>query len=290
VAIVLALLAGLSYAGAAVLQQRVAAGQAPELSLRPALLLALVRQPLWLLGIALDVGAYLLEAGALATGTVVTVAPLLVSGLLFALPLSTIGGHGRVTRREWIPAIAVTGGLAVFVVVGSPEGDRSTASLGAWIAAGTFVALTSGFLVAFARGVEGSRRALALGLATGTIYGFTAVLTKATVDLFDDGVVQVFGHWQLYALLAVSAVGLLLNQSAFQAGHVAASLPAIAVTNPVLSSIFAVTMFGEHLDASGAAAVTVTAVAIVAMGVGTLALARSPLVAHEEGEPVALTS
>jgi drug/metabolite transporter (DMT)-like permease len=243
-----------------------------------------------LLGIALDVGAYLLEAGALATGTVVTVAPLLVSGLLFALPLSTIGGHGRVTRREWIPAIAVTGGLAVFVVVGSPEGDRSTASLGAWIAAGTFVALTSGFLVAFARGVEGSRRALALGIATGTIYGYTAVLTKATVDLFDDGVVQVLGHWQLYALLAVSAVGLLLNQSAFQAGHVAASLPAIAVTNPVLSSIFAVTMFGEHLDASGAAAVTVTAVSIVAMAVGTLALARSPLVAHEESEPVALTS
>ena len=66
------------------------------------------------------------------------------------------------------------------------------------------------------------------------------------------------GHWQLYALLAASAVGLLLNQSAFQAGHVAASLPAIAVTNPVLSSIFAVTMFGEHLDAHGPLAVTVT--------------------------------
>ena len=92
-AIVLALLAGLSYAGASVLQQRVASEQRPELSLRPALLLARRRRALWLLGIALDIGAYGLEAGALATGTVVTVAPLLVSGLLFALPLSTIG-HG----------------------------------------------------------------------------------------------------------------------------------------------------------------------------------------------------
>src|SRR5436190_492156 len=175
-AIVLAVLAGLSYAGAAVLQQRVASSQAPELSLRPGLLLALVRQPVWLLGIALDVGAYLLEAGALASGTVVTVAPLLVSGLLFALPLSTVGGRGRVTRREWIPAIAVTGGLAVFVVV-----------------------------------------------------------------------------------------------------------------NPVLSSIFAVTMFGEHLDATGALAVSVTVVSIVAMAAGTVALARSPLVAHEDAEPVPVT-
>ena len=288
-AIVLALLAGLSYAGAAVLQQRVASDQAPELSLRPGLLLALVRQPVWLLGIALDVGAYLLEAGALATGTVVTVAPLLVSGLLFALPLSTIGGRGRVTRREWIPAIAVTGGLAVFVVVGSPAGDRSTASLTAWIVAGAFVAVVSGTLVGYARTVDGARRALALGLATGTIYGFTAILTKATVDQFDDGVFAVFGHWQLYALLSVSAVGLLLNQSAFQAGHVAASLPAIAVVNPVLSSIFAVTMFGEHLDATGAVAVSVTVVSIVAMAVGTVALARSPLVAHEDAEPVPIT-
>jgi drug/metabolite transporter (DMT)-like permease len=281
-AIALALLAGLSYAGASVLQQHVAAEQPPELSLRPALLLALVRRPLWLLGIALDVAAYGFEAGALAAGTVVTVAPLLVSGLLFALPLSTIGNARRVTRREWVPAIAVTGGLAVFVVVGSPVGDRSSASTAAWVVAGALVGVVAGTLVALAVKSGGTRRALLLGVATGTVYGLTAVLTKATVDLVESGVVQVLGHWQLYALLAVSGVGLLLNQSAFQAGHVAASLPAIAVTNPVLSSIFAVTMFGEHLDAHGPLPVTVTMVAIAAMAVGTMALARSPLVTHDE--------
>jgi drug/metabolite transporter (DMT)-like permease len=283
-AIALALLAGLSYAGASVLQQRAASEQPPELSLRPALLLALVRRPVWLLGIVLDIGAYGFEAGALASGTVVTVAPLLVSGLLFALPLSTIGHDRRVTRHEWIPAIGVTGGLALFVIIGSPEGDRSTASAAAWVVAGAVVGVIAGTLVALAASTTGSRRALYLGLATGTVYGLTAILTKATVDLFDGGVVHVLGHWQLYALLAVSAVGLLLNQSAFQAGHVAASLPAIAVTNPVLSCIFAVTMFGEHLDAHGPAAVAVTAAAIVAMGVGTVALARSPLVTHEDVE------
>jgi drug/metabolite transporter (DMT)-like permease len=285
-AIALALLAGLSYAGASVLQQRAASEQPPELSLRPALLLALVRRPVWLIGIALDIGAYGLEAGALASGTVVTVAPLLVSGLLFALPFSTIGHDRRVTRHEWVPAIAVTGGLALFVVIGSPEGDRSTASLGAWVVAGAVVGVIAGTLVALAVKTTGSRRALYLGLATGTVYGLTAILTKATVDLFEGGVVHVLGHWQLYALLAVSAVGLLLNQSAFQAGHVGASLPAIAVTNPVLSCMFAVTMFGEHLDAHGPVAVTVTAAAIVAMAVGTVALARSPLVTHEDNAEV----
>ena len=111
------------------------------------------------------------------------------------------------------------------------------------------------------------------------MYSFTAVLTKSTVDLLDHSVGAVFSHWQLYVLLAASAVGLLLNQSAFQAGHVAASLPAISVTNPVLASTFGVLMFGETLDATGPLAVSVTIAAIVAMMIGTITLARSPLVA-----------
>jgi hypothetical protein len=196
--------------------------------------------------------------------------------------LSTVGNSLRVTHREWIPAVAVTGALAVFVVVGSPAGDRSTASLGAWITAGTFVAVVTGSLVLLAVNAIGARRALYLGVATGTVYGLTAVLTKATVDLLDGGALEVLGHWQLYALLAASLVGLLLNQSAFQAGHVAASLPAIAVTNPVLSSVFAITMFGEHLHASGPLAVSITAASVVVMAMGVLALARSPLVTHED--------
>ena len=283
-AIVFALVAGLCYAGASVLQQRVASTAPPELSLHPKLVLALARQPLWLLGIALDIAAYGFEAGALANGSIVTVGPLLVSGLLFALPFSTVGSSRRVTRREWFPAIAVTAGLALFVQVGSPEGAGSTASALSWLLAGGLVAgLACGFLV-LARHAPPGRRALMLGLATGTIYSFTAVLTKATVDLIDHGVVGVLSHWQLYALLAVSGVGLVVNQSAFQAGHVAASLPAIAVMNPVLSSMFGVTMFGEHLDAHGVLPVSVTVLAIVAMLVGTLSLARSPLVTHEGGE------
>jgi len=282
VAVVLALLAGLSYAGAAVLQQRVAAAQPPELSLSPRLLLAVARKPVWLLGIAFDVTAYLLEAGALHEGSVVTVAPLLVSGLLFALPFSTIGTGHHVTRRELVPAFLVVAGLALFVQVGSPSGDNSSASAAAWIAVGVFVGVVAGVLVALGRGQRGSRRALLFGVATGVVYSFTAVLTKSTVDLLDHGVGAVFSHWQLYVLLAASAVGLLLNQSAFQAGHVAASLPAISVTNPVLASTFGVLMFGETLDATGPLAVSVTIAAIVAMVIGTITLARSPLVAHDD--------
>jgi hypothetical protein len=79
-----------------------------------------------------------------------------------------------------------------------------------------------------------------------------------------------------------------LNQSAFQAGHVAASLPAMSVANPVLASAMGVVLFGEHLDAHGAAAWLVASVAIVAMLIGTVWLSRSPLVTEEVAHTPAL--
>lgn len=285
-AVALALGAGCSYATAAVLQQKVAAQQPPELSLSPRLIVELLKRPLWLAGTTVDIGAYFLEAAALGVGSIIVVGPLLVSGLLFAIPLATFGTGQRVTRREMVPAVMVTVGLAVFVVVGSPEGGSSQASLLGWAGAGALVAVVAGTCVVLGRraATAPNRRALLYGLATGTIYSLTAVLTKATVDLFGDGVdgiLDVLPHWQPYALVTVSIVGLVLNQSAFQAGHVAASLPVIAVANPVLASTFGVVLFGETLGADGAAAWTVTALAIVAMLVGTIRLAQSPLVAHE---------
>jgi drug/metabolite transporter (DMT)-like permease len=280
-AIVLAVAGGFMYAAAAVLQQRVAAEQPPELSLSPRLLVALFKRPLWLLGTLLDVVAYCLEAAALGVGSVVVVGPLLVSGLLFAIPLASFGTGARVTSREMVPAVLVTLGLAVFVVVGSPEGGASQASALGWALAGSFVAVVAGGLTFAGRLASGGRRALLLGVATGTLYGLTSVLTKSTVDLFDNGVPQTFTHWQPYALAVCSIAGLILNQSAFQAGHVAASLPAISVVNPIVSCVFGVTLFHETLGANTPFEWVVTVVAIIAMVWGTIRLSTSPLVARE---------
>lgn len=282
---VFALSAGLCYALASVFQHRVAAAQPAEMSLRPRLLLELVKRPMWLFGITLDIGAYLLEAAALAVGSIVVVQPLLVSGLLFALPLSAIGGRRRPGRPEWIAALAVTVGIAVFVTVGAPEGGSSHAPLWGWaiVFAGCgSLALGAIFLT---RNAPPHYRALGLAFATGACYACTAALTKSVVDILGDhGVGGAISSWELYVLLAISVAGLLLNQSAFQAGHLAASLPALAVTNPVLSSIIGITLFGEQLGATGPLAVGVTLVAVLVMIGGTIALARSPLVTGEDAD------
>jgi len=287
IAIVLAVSAGFAYALASVLQQRAASEAPPELSLRPALLLALLRRPMWLLGTVTDGAAYVLEAASLAFGSIIIVQPLLVTGLLWALPLSALGRPERVTRREWVPAIALVIGLAVFVTVGDPHGGRSQASGLAWALTVLALAVPVVIAVVAARGAPPGRRALLLAFGAGCVYGLTAALTKSTLDLLDHGVVDAFAHWQPYALLAAGFVGFLLNQSAFQAGHLAASLPAMAVTDPVVGSVIGVTLFGEALGATGTAAVAATAGAVVVMAIATISLARSPLVTHEPEAAVA---
>lgn len=283
IAIVLALGAGCAYSVAAVLQQRVAVEQSRELSLSPRLIVELVKRPMWLLGIVIDSGAYVLEAAALGFGSVVIVGPLLVSGLLFAIPFATFGTGQRATRREMFPALMVAGGLALFVGIGDPTGDSSTSSLVGWSVAGGAIALVAGLALVAGRrpATPPNRRALLYGLGTGALYGLTAVLTKATVDLLDPEVLGLLGHWQLYALVVVSIAALILNQSAFQAGHVGASLPVIAVANPVLSATLGVLLFGERFGATGVLAWGATVAAVVVMAIGTIRLASSPLVRHE---------
>lgn len=282
IAILLAVGAGFAYALASVLQQRVAFEQDRGLSLRWGLLGRLFRNPVWLAGSAVDVSAYGLEAASLGFGSIIVVQPLLVCGLLWALPLATLGRAERVTRREWIPAVLLVGGLAVFVSVGSPEGGRTDASVLAWVLTGVGLAIPIGLALLAARHAPPHRRALLLAFASGCVYGMTAALTKSTVALLDDGVLQTFTHWQPYALIAAGAVGLLLNQSAFQAGHLAASLPAMAVTDPVIGCVIGVTLLGEGLGATSPLEIAATVLAVAVMVVATVSLARSPLVSHED--------
>lgn len=285
-AYVFALSAGLCYAIASVFQHRVAAAAPKDLSLSPRLLLVVVRHPMWLFGIALDIGAYFLEALALANGSIVLVQTLLVSGLLFALPLSAIGREDRPGRNDWFAAAAVAGGIAVFLSVGDPSDGHGRATPLDWVIAFTVCGSIIVAMIVATRKAPPHYRALGLAVATGASYALTAALTKQVVTIIErHGVEGLFMHWPVYALGVFSIVGLILNQSAFNAGALAASLPALAVTNPVLSSILGVALFEETLTAHGVLQYAVSALAVVVMIGGVIRLARSPFVTGEDGHP-----
>src|SRR5690349_8269040 len=104
--------------------------------MRPGLLIRLIKQPRWLLGLASDFGGYLCHAAALGLATVVFVEPILATGILMSLFISSRFVHRPVRRADWIAAVVLSGGLALFLYEVSPTGGRELARTRDWIIAG----------------------------------------------------------------------------------------------------------------------------------------------------------
>ncbi len=68
------------------------------------LILSLARRPAWLLSNLALIAGVVLHGVALSKGTLVVVQPLLVSGLLFTMPLSARLHRRRVTLAQWLVA------------------------------------------------------------------------------------------------------------------------------------------------------------------------------------------
>jgi drug/metabolite transporter (DMT)-like permease len=214
---------------------------------------------------------------ALRRGSLVVVQALLVSGLLFALPAGAALHHRRLSRSDWLGAMAVVAGLAVLVSVARPSAGHEPSGV-AWVVVLTLgLAVVAGLIVRAPR-EPGASRATHLGAACGALYGVNAGLVKATGHLLDRGAVHALHAWEPYAVVVLGAVGFLLAQSAFQAGPLGASLPAITAADPVVASLVAVLAFHERV-AGGPPAIAVQLGAGVAIVAGVWVLARSPLVA-----------
>ena len=98
------------------------------------LFLRLLRDRQWWLGSLVAAVGFALQAAALGLGSVLLVQALLVTSLLFALPISARLSHRRVTRWEWTWAALLAAAVAVIVTVGNPTAGHSRASLETWTA------------------------------------------------------------------------------------------------------------------------------------------------------------
>lgn len=203
----------------------------------------------WLTAMALNAVGFVLHAVALHAGALAVVQPLLVSNLLFALPVHHLMRREPVRRVELLWAGLLGVGLAGFLLAataGVPTGNQP-ADRGPAIAAGLLVGATAVILVVTARRAGGSTAAALLGIATGVLFAVTASLLKVCTGLLTRGVLHLLGSWQLYALFAAGAAGILLNQLAYQSGPLSASLPAITVVDPLVAVLIGVVVFDEHL-------------------------------------------
>lgn len=272
-AVLCALGSSLLYALASVLQHRGAVAQPDDQSLKMGLLVRLFRNPAWLAGTACDVGGYALQFVALGHGAIVVVQPLLVCGLLFALPMGAAWAGRRLSRTDWAGALLVCAGLGIFLAVANPAAGHSDTTTGRWIALLTSVVVLAGLLTAIGSAAEPRRRAVLLAAAAGVVYGVAAALTKTSSHLLNRGLLPMLTHWQPYVLVVFGVGGMLLSQSAFQAGALDFSLPTMTVVDPVVSIAIGAWVFHETV-ASRAGEVTVEVVSLAAMSAGVWLLAR----------------
>jgi drug/metabolite transporter (DMT)-like permease len=276
-AVAAALGGGASFAAANVMQQRTARRLDADDRVRPSLLLVLIRHPLWLAGFAASGLGFGLQALALSLAPIVLVQPLIVTELIFALPLAAWASGVRLGRREWSGALLVAGGLAAFLAVAQPrEGSDAPGQL-VWIAVVGGVALAVAIVLVLAPRRRGIGRTSALGASAGLCFGLMSALTKSFTDLIHEHGPLAVAHWQPWVLVVVAICGLILGQSAFQAGPLAVSLPLIDVLEPLVAGTIAVVAFGEQV-AHGMGAVAGLLVAGLAVVAGVVTLDRSPLV------------
>ena len=116
----LALVAAALFAVAAAAQQRAAAQVPDERARGLGLIRVLLRRPLWWVGTGGDLAGYAAQAAALGLGSLVLVQPLLVTTLLFALPLAAWWSGRRLSRADAAWALVLSAALALFVVVAEP--------------------------------------------------------------------------------------------------------------------------------------------------------------------------
>jgi hypothetical protein len=267
-----ALAGALSYAVASVAQQQAAATMSTGRTFDVTLVMRLIRTRRWLIGLVAVIAGYLLQAVALDLGRLLVVEPVFPLGLLLALLLAARADGRRLRPQEWVAGTAVMAGLVVFLIAAAPSGGSRTApttSLGVTTAGAVVVAVLC-WLLSLKR--TAPRRALALSVGGGIGAGVTDALTKTVATLVGPLKVAIFGDVRLYMLALVGLMTLTVQQNAYRAAGLAASLPAFVVLEPVVGSLLGLFVYHEGVgDSPIQIVIEVLAVLTAVWGIARLA-------------------
>ncbi len=269
-----------------VLEQR----SAQQVTDKPVGTLALFHQLLhdrrWWVGSLVAAAGFGLQAAALGLGSVVLVQALSVTSLLFALLISAKVNHRRITREQGIWAVLLVAAVGVVVTVGDPQAGTPRGSIHTWTVVAAVMVPGLVLCVIGARKFPGWVAAMLLGVMSGSLWGLFTVLTKGVVDQLGRGIPALLHTPELYVWALVGIAATAWEQSAFRAGPLTASLPAVTVSEPIVGSVLGVTVLGETLNTNAvgmvalvvSVAVMIAAAVVLARGqaAGTPATGESP--------------
>jgi drug/metabolite transporter (DMT)-like permease len=274
-AAVLALIAAAFFALAATLWQR-ASLNLSEVSFRhPATFVALFIQWVWLLGLAAQGVGVVLQGAALDRGRLAIIQPLLVTSVIFAMPLGYFLTGQMITRRQVVGAGVTVVGLAVFAIVGDPAGGVDNAPGSEWLAAFLVIGVMCAALVFFGNHGDTMVKAATYGVVAGMLFGVSATLMKPVVESMHTEGWGVLSGWQLWALAVTGIVGFLLQQVSLATGRLVTSVASVSVANPIVSVTLGAVLLEERLARpTWHVVVAIGALALALFGVVVITSAR----------------
>ena len=245
---ILALVAAFFFALAATLQQKGALGMG-EVSLgSPSSFVTLAKQKWWLLGTVALLCGYVFQAVALDNGRLAVIQPLLVTTIVFALPLGYLLTNQVIHGKEVLGAGVVVLGLAIFTFVGQAADGVDNAPASQWaVAVAVFSTIAVALLVAGGRGTV-LRKAALYGASAGVFFGLSASLCKPTMEILDaDGVGAVLESWEFYAFAGAGIIAFVVQQVSLATGKLAASVATVSVCNPLVGIVIGTALLDERL-------------------------------------------
>jgi len=263
---VLLALAVVSYAVGIVAQTVAARRTEIRERLDPGLLLRLVRDRLFLLGFAGQVGGFVLTYLARATLPLY----LVQAGAAAAVGLAAVGGvvllGWAVRVVEIVVLVAMALGLVLMVDGAQPSVayDVSTSLVLVLVA---ILAATALLAVPAAR-LRGARGAVALGALAGVAFAVLAVACRPIAD--EPLLVQLLSA-PLWIVVASALVGQALMTAGFQRGSATATAASMDAVSTVIAALVGLALLGDRI-ATGHTATVLTGLALVVAAVVALAV------------------
>jgi len=284
----LALLAAVCFALAATLWQKAALSLTGVSVRHPKSILVLLTQWVWLLGLAAQIAGVVLQAAALDRGRVSIIQPLLVTTVVWALPLGYFLTHQTIGTREVFGAGIIVAGLAVFATYGDPAAGLDDAPGSDWVTSILVIGTACAALLVFANRGSLSARAATLGTIAGMLYGLSATLMKPVVEnVHTEGLADVIAGWEFWVWAAAGVVGFVVQQLSLSTGRLVPSVATVSVANPVVSVLLGALVLQERLDKNPPwhAVVAVGALCLALLGAVVISSAREQGSEVEERAP-----
>ena len=258
---------------AAVLQKVSADREARVSSLQIGLLLRLLDDWPYLLGLALDGASFLLTVVAAQNLPLFVAEPVIAINVVITALLERLLFRRRLRGVAWVAIAGILVGLTLLALSGGPERARTAAAAMRWAVILLPLAVAAAGAVVAARNRHSAT--VALGVLAGVAFGGTAIAGRMLV------VPHPF--WQLvlspllWSMLAYGLVGLLLFTIALQRSHASIVGASTTAAQSIVPIVVGIAFLGDS-PRNGAWAVAVAGMVLTLAG--TLAIAVTKVAPH----------